>query len=59
MATIYDFTALSNKGKEVNLSDYKGQVILIVNTASPATSSPTRNRVAMNRSRSSAVSTTV
>ena len=34
MATIYDFSALSNRGKEVNLADYKGQVILIVNTAS-------------------------
>ena len=34
MATIYDFKALSNRGKEVALSDYKGQVILIVNTAS-------------------------
>jgi glutathione peroxidase len=31
---IYDFTALSNKGKEVNFSDYKGKVLLIVNTAS-------------------------
>ena len=34
MATIYDFKTLSNRGKEVNLADYKGQVILIVNTAS-------------------------
>ena len=34
MATIYDFTTLSNRGKEINLADYKGQVILIVNTAS-------------------------
>ena len=34
MASIYDFKALSNRGKEVNLADYKGQVILIVNTAS-------------------------
>ena len=34
MATIYDFKTLSNRGKEVNLSDYQGQVILIVNTAS-------------------------
>ena len=34
MATIYDFKALSNRGKEVSLADYKGQVILIVNTAS-------------------------
>ena len=25
MATIYDFTALSNRGKEVNLADYKGR----------------------------------
>ena len=34
MATIYDFKVLSNRGKEVNLADYQGQVILIVNTAS-------------------------
>ena len=34
MATIYDFTSLSNRGKEVQLADYKGQVMLIVNTAS-------------------------
>ena len=34
MATIYDFTTTSNRGKEGNLADYKGQVILIVNTAS-------------------------
>ena len=34
MNTIYEFTALSNKGKEVNFADYKGQVLLIVNTAS-------------------------
>ena len=34
MATIYDFTTLSNRGKEVNLADYQGQVMLIVNTAS-------------------------
>ena len=80
MATIYDFKVLSNRGKEVNLADYKGQVILIVNTASKCgftpqydglealykkykdkgfvTSSLTRNRAAMSRSKSSAVSTT-
>jgi len=34
MTSIYDFKVLSNRGKEVNLADYKGQVILIVNTAS-------------------------
>ena len=34
MEKIYDFTALSNKGKEVNFADYKGKVLLIVNTAS-------------------------
>ena len=34
MNTIYDFTALSNKGKEVNFADYKGKVLLIVNTTS-------------------------
>ena len=34
MASIYDFSALNNKGKEVKLADYKGQVMLIVNTAS-------------------------
>ena len=34
MNTIYDFTALSNKGREVNFADYQGKVLLIVNTAS-------------------------
>ena len=32
--SIYDFTAESNKGEKVNFSDYKGDVLLIVNTAS-------------------------
>ena len=30
---IYDFKIINNKGKEVSLSDYKGKVLLIVNTA--------------------------
>lgn len=30
---IYDFTVLNSKGKEVSLSEYKGRVLLIVNTA--------------------------
>ena len=34
MQTIYDFTATSNRGKEVNFADYQGKVLLIVNTAS-------------------------
>ena len=32
--TIYGFTAESNKGQEVNFADYKGKVLLVVNTAS-------------------------
>lgn len=30
---IYDFKVLSNKGEEVSLEQYKGKVLLIVNTA--------------------------
>ena len=32
--TIYQFKAESNKGEEVNFADYKGKVLLVVNTAS-------------------------
>ena len=34
MATIYDFKALNNRGAEVDFSQYEGQVLMIVNTAS-------------------------
>src|SRR6201986_2679784 len=34
MASIYDFTATRLDGKDQPLSDYRGQVVLIVNTAS-------------------------
>ncbi|HEX4532729.1 MAG TPA: glutathione peroxidase [Rhizomicrobium sp.] len=34
MTSIYDFHAATLQGKDVALSDYKGQVLLIVNTAS-------------------------
>jgi len=34
MASIYDFTARNIAGEEHSLSDYRGQVLLIVNTAS-------------------------
>ena len=31
---IYAFKSISNKGEEINFSDYRGKVLLIVNTAS-------------------------
>jgi len=34
MSSLYDFQAQTINGQTVNLSDYKGQVLLIVNTAS-------------------------
>lgn len=33
MASIYDFTVKDTQGNDVALSDYKGKVLLIVNTA--------------------------
>ncbi len=41
MATIYDFKALSNRGKEVSLADYKGQVIEQNIVAEQASNKPT------------------
>lgn len=32
--SIYDFTVKTNRGEEKSLADYKGKVVLIVNTAS-------------------------
>ncbi len=34
MASVYDFSAVDITGREVPLSDFRGQVLLIVNTAS-------------------------
>jgi glutathione peroxidase len=34
MATVYDFDATTTDGKAVSLADYRGRVLLIVNTAS-------------------------
>jgi glutathione peroxidase len=34
LSSVYDFTAKTLAGKDVNLADYRGQVLLIVNTAS-------------------------
>lgn len=33
MSTVYDFTLKDKKGQDVSLSEYKGKVLLIVNTA--------------------------
>ena len=32
--SFYDFSALNMQGKEIKLSDYKGKIVLVVNTAS-------------------------
>lgn len=37
---IYDFVVKTNKGVEKSLADYKGKVLIIVNTASNAVSRP-------------------
>ena len=34
MATIYDFKALTSNGKELDFEQFRGKVLLIVNTAS-------------------------
>jgi len=34
MTSVYDFAAVLNNGKEISLAEYKGKVLLIVNTAS-------------------------
>jgi len=34
MSTVYDFNAKRNSGEEQSLADYRGKVLLIVNTAS-------------------------
>ncbi|MGB1456265.1 glutathione peroxidase [Spongiibacter marinus] len=34
MSSLYDFTINSLQGKEMNLADYAGKVVLVVNTAS-------------------------
>ena len=33
MASIYDFKVKNRKGEDVDLAEYKGEVLLIVNTA--------------------------
>ncbi len=33
MASFYDYTVMSAKGEEVKMSDFKGKVVMVVNTA--------------------------
>ena len=34
MSTIYDFKAIASNGKEIDFADFKGKVLMIINTAS-------------------------
>ena len=34
MATIYDYKAIASNGKEIDFADFKGKVLMIINTAS-------------------------
>ncbi|MBP5644429.1 MAG: glutathione peroxidase [Bacteroidales bacterium] len=34
MSTIYDYKAIASNGKEIDFADYKGKVLMIINTAS-------------------------
>ena len=43
--SIYDFKVKDNTGKEVSLSDYKGKVLLIVNTATRCGFTPQYNEL--------------
>ena len=41
MSTIYDFSIKDREGKDVSLADYKGKVLLVVNTATECGFTPT------------------
>lgn len=43
--SVYDFNVKNDEGKEVSLSDYKGKVILIVNTATRCGFTPQYNEL--------------
>ena len=40
--SVYDFTVKDDAGKDVSLAEYKGKVLLIVNTATPSPAMPRR-----------------
>ena len=41
MVSVYDFTVQDREGKDVSLADYKGKVLIIVNTATECGFTPT------------------
>ena len=41
MSKLYDFTVKDREGKDVSLADYKGKVVLVVNTATECGFTPT------------------
>lgn len=45
MSSIYDFKETEMSGKEINLNDYKGKVVIIVNTASKCGLAPQLNKL--------------
>ena len=51
MATVYDFKLTDKKGQEVSLEEYKGKVLLIVNSATECGFTPQYDELASALSR--------